>query len=84
MVAVEYEAMVWTDFAYILVALAITLVVVCAVLPLVYPRGRQVQFRIGNGSRTGKVLGTSGFRLRVQSLHTGTEHTVAPTRVRRR
>jgi hypothetical protein len=68
----------------LLVALMIALVGGYAVLLLFYRRGRQVEFRIGHGSGTGRVLGTSGFKLRVRSLHSGTEHTVALTRVRRR
>jgi len=72
------------DVAYLLAALLIVLVGVYAVLQVVYRRGRQVEFRIGRGSGTGKVLGISGFRLRVRSLHTGTEHMVALTHVRRR
>lgn len=74
----------WTDLAYCAGALVIALVVAYAVVPVVYRRGRQVEFRIGRGSGTGRVLGTSGFKLRVRSLHSGTEHTVALTRVRRR
>ncbi len=73
-----------TDLAYSAVALTIVLVVAYAVLSVVYRRGRQVEFRIGRGSGTGRVLGTSGFKLRVRSLHSGTEHTVALTHVRRR
>jgi hypothetical protein len=73
-----------TDLAYSAVALTIALVVAYAVLSIVYRRGRQVEFRIGRGSGTGRVLGTSGFKLRVRSLHSGTEHTVALTHVRRR
>ena len=73
-----------TDVAYLLAALLIVLVGVYAVLQVGYRRGRQVEFRIGRGSGTGKVLGISGFRLRVRSLHTGTEHMVALTHVRRR
>jgi hypothetical protein len=76
--------MPWTALAYLLVLLAIVLVSVYVVLPVVYRRGRQVEFRIGRGSGTGRVLGMSGFKLRVRSLHSGTEHTVALTRVRRR
>jgi hypothetical protein len=53
-------------------------------LPFVYRRGRQVEFRVEEGSATGEVLGLSGLRLRVRSLHSGREHTVALTRVRRR
>lgn len=74
----------FTDLAYLAVALAVALVVAYAVLAVVYRRGRQVEFRIGRGSGTGRVLGTSGFKLRVRSLHSGTEHTVALTHVRRR
>ena len=73
-----------TDLAYCAVALIVALVVAYALLQVVYRRGRQVEFRIGRGSGTGRVLGTSGFKLRVRSLHSGTEHTVALTRVRRR
>jgi hypothetical protein len=76
--------MMWTDVVYLLAALMVLLVAVYAVLQIVYRRGRQVEFRIGRGSGTGKVLGTSGFKLRVRSLHTGTEHMVALTHVRRR
>jgi hypothetical protein len=81
---VEYGVMVWTALVYSLVVLAVAIVCVYAVLPFVYRRGRQVEFRIGRGSGTGRVLGMSGFKLRVRSLHSGTEHTVALTRVRRR
>ena len=70
--------------AYVFVALMIVLVVAYAVVQLRYRRGRQVEFRIGRGSGTGRVLGISGFKLRVRSLHSGTEHTVALTHVRRR
>ena len=70
--------------AYLLVGLMIVLVVAYAVVQLRYRRGRQVEFRIGRGSGTGRVLGISGFKLRVRSLHSGTEHTVALTHVRRR
>jgi hypothetical protein len=76
--------MSFTDIAYFVGALAIVLVSVYVGLPFFYRRGRQVEFRIGRGSGTGRVLGMSGFKLRVRSLHTGTEHTVALTRVRRR
>jgi hypothetical protein len=70
--------------AYAVVALMLLLVVAYATVQLVYRRGRQVEFRIGRGSGTGSVLGVSGFKLRVRSLHSGTEHTVALTHVRRR
>lgn len=70
--------------AYLVVALMLVLAVAYAVVQLVYRRGRQVEFRIGRGSGTGSVLGISGFKLRVRSLHSGTEHTVALTHVRRR
>lgn len=76
--------MLWTAMAYFVLVLAILLVTVHAVLPFVYRRGRQVEFRIGRGSGTGRVLGMNGFRLRVRSLHSGTEHIVALTRIRRR
>ena len=76
--------MSFTDIAYFVGVLAIVLVSVYAGLPFFYRRGRQVEFRIGRGSGTGRVLGMTGFKLRVRSLHTGTEHTVALTRVRRR
>jgi hypothetical protein len=76
--------MLWTALAYLVLAIAILLVTVHAVLPFFYRRGRQVEFRIGRGSGTGRVLGMSGFKLRVRSLHSGTEHTVGLTRVRRR
>jgi hypothetical protein len=73
------------DLAYLLVALAAVLVSVYAlVLPFIYRRGRQVEFRIGRGSGTGRVLGMRGLKLRVRSLHSGTEHTVGLTHVRRR
>jgi hypothetical protein len=74
----------WLDLAYLAAAALVVLAVAYAVLTLVYRRGRQVEFRIGRGSGTGRVLGTSGFKLRVRSLHSGTEHTVALTHVRRR
>jgi hypothetical protein len=70
--------------AYLVVALVLVLVAAYAAVQLVYRRGRQVEFRIGRGSGTGSVLGLSGFKLRVRSLHSGTEHTVALTHVRRR
>ncbi len=70
--------------AYLVVALMLLLGVAYAAVQLVYRRGRQVEFRIGRGSGTGSVLGLSGFKLRVRSLHSGTEHTVALTHVRRR
>jgi hypothetical protein len=76
--------MPWTDLAYVLLALLIAVVSGYAMLPFVYRRGRQVEFRVGRGSGTGSVLGMSGFKLRVRSLHSGAEHTVALTRVRRR
>jgi hypothetical protein len=74
----------WGDLVYVLLALMITFVSVYAVLLFVYRRGRHVEFRIGHSSGTGRVLGVSGFKLRVRSLYSGTEHLVAPTRVRRR
>ena len=76
--------MPWNALAYLVLVLAILLVSVYALLPFFYRRGRQVEFRIGRGSGTGRVLGMSGLKLRVRSLHSGTEHTVALTRVRRR
>ncbi len=76
--------MAWSDLLYLFVALMIVMVSVYAMLSYFYPRGRQVEFRVGRGSGTGRVLGLSGFKLRVRSLHSGTEHTVALTRVRRR
>jgi hypothetical protein len=74
----------WTDLAYVLVALLVVMAAWYLVVPFVYRRGRQVEFRVGRGSGTGSVLGVSGFKLRVRSLQSGTEHTVALTRVRRR
>jgi hypothetical protein len=74
----------WLDLTYLAGAVLAMLAVAYAVLTVVYRRGRQVEFRIGRGSGTGRVLGTSGFKLRVRSLHSGTEHTVALTHVRRR
>ncbi len=62
----------------------LVLAVAYAAVQILYRRGRQVEFRIGRGSGTGSVLGLSGFKLRVRSLHSGTEHTVALTHVRRR
>ena len=77
--------MQWIDLAYILAALVIgVFVLVYGVLPRIYRRGRQVEYRIGRGSGTGSVLGVSGLKLRVRSLHTGAEHTVGLTHVRRR
>jgi hypothetical protein len=70
--------------AYLVVALMLVLAVAYAAVQILYRRGRQVEFRIGRGSGTGSVLGISGFKLRVRSLHSGTEHTVALTHVRRR
>lgn len=70
--------------AYLLVALILVLAVAYAAVQLIYRRGRQVEFRTGRGSGTGRVLGISGFKLRVRSLHSGSEHTVALTHVRRR
>jgi hypothetical protein len=75
---------VWIDIVYLALALAIVIVCVYSGLALIYRRGRQVEFRIGRGSGTGSVLGMSGFKLRVRSLHSGAEHTVALTHVRRR
>ena len=43
-----------TDLACLLAALVITLLAMYAVLQLVYRRGRQVDFRIGRGSATGR------------------------------
>jgi hypothetical protein len=72
------------DAAYVAAALVVTLVGARVVLPLVYRRGRQVEFRVEHGSGTGEVLGLVGFRLRVRSLRSGREHAVPLTRVRRR
>lgn len=69
---------------YAAVVLIVALAGVRIVLSLVYRRGRQVEFRIDHGSATGEVLGFTGVRLRVRSLHSGCEHAVALTRVRRR
>jgi hypothetical protein len=76
--------MMLTDLAYLVAALIVVPAIAYALLQLVYRRGRQVEYRIGRGSGTGRVLGISGFKLRVRSLHSGTEHTVALTHVRRR
>jgi hypothetical protein len=73
-----------TDVVYPLAILVVVLAATYGVLLLVFRRGRQVEFRVGRGSGTGSVLGMSGFKLRVRSLHSGAEHTVALTRVRRR
>lgn len=73
-----------TDLAYGVVVVLVAVVSGYAVLPFVYRRGRQVEFRMGRGSGTGSVLGVRGFKLRVRSLQSGNEHTVALTRVRRR
>ncbi len=70
--------------AYLVVALMLVLAVAYAAVQILYRRGRQVEFRIGCGSGTGSVLGISGFKLRVRSVHSGTVHTVALTHVRRR
>jgi hypothetical protein len=51
---------------------------------LLYRRGHQVEYRIAHGSGTGEVVGLSGLKLRVRSLHSGHEHKVALTHVRRR
>jgi len=76
--------MTLSDLAYLLGALLVALAVIYVLLPLRY-RGRQVEYRIvGRGSGTGSVLGMRGVKLRVRSLHSGHEHTVALTHVRRR
>jgi hypothetical protein len=69
---------------YVAAPLVLALVALRTVLLLVYRRGRQVEFRIARGTGTGEVIGLSGLRLRVRSLHSGREHTVSPTNVRRR
>jgi hypothetical protein len=79
----EWRAMAVTDLVYPVGALLVVLAVVYVLLPLRY-RGRQVEYRIGGGSGTGSVLGMRGVKLRVRSLHSGHEHTVALTHVRRR
>jgi hypothetical protein len=76
--------MLSTDAVYVVVALLVALAVARVVLPFVYRRGRQVEFRVEHGSATGEVLGLAGLRLRVRSLHSGREHTVSVRRVRRR
>jgi hypothetical protein len=73
-----------SDLVYPLGALLVALAVIYVLLPLLYRRGRQVEYRIGGGSGTGSVLGMRGVKLRVRSLHSGHEHTVALTHVRRR
>ncbi len=69
---------------YVAVTLLVVLLGARVLLPLVYRRGRQVEVRLERGSATGEVLDLAGLRLRVRSLHSGREHTVALTRVRRR
>ncbi len=73
-----------SDIAYPLGILLVALAVIYVLLLLVYRRGRQVEYRIGHGSGTGRVMGVRGYKLRVRSLHSGNEHTVALTHVRRR
>jgi hypothetical protein len=73
-----------SDLVYPLGVLVGVLAVIYVLLPLVYRRGRQVEYRIGHGSGTGSVLGMRGLKLRVRSLHSGHVHTVALTHVRRR
>ena len=73
-----------SDLVYPLAMLVVVLAVIFVALPLFYKRGRQVEYRIGHGSGTGRVLGMRGVKLRVRSLHTGNEHVVALTHVRRR
>jgi hypothetical protein len=80
----EWSAMPLSDIAYPLGVLLVALALIYVLLPLYYRRGRQVEYRIGNGSGTGRVLGMRGVKLRVRSLHSGNEHTVALTHVRRR
>jgi hypothetical protein len=76
--------MLTTGVLYLALVLLVALVVARMVLPFVYQRGRQVEFRGKHGSATGEVLGLDGLRLRIRSLHSGREHTVALTSVRRR
>jgi hypothetical protein len=76
--------MLSTDAFYVAGALLVALASVRIVLPFIYRRGRQVEFRVEHGSATGEVLGLAGLRLRVRSLHSGREHTVSLRRVRRR
>ena len=76
--------MVPVDVLYTALLVAVTLLCLRVLLPLVYRRGRQVEFRISRGTGTGEVIGLSGLRLRVRSLSSGNEHTVSLTNVRRR
>jgi hypothetical protein len=76
--------MLSTDILYVVLALLLMLAGARVVLPLVYRRGRQVEFRGEHGSGTGEVVGLAGLRLRVRSLHSGSEHKVSLTRIRRR
>jgi hypothetical protein len=80
----EDNAMLSTLIGYIAAALFAALIGFRAVLALVYRPGRQVEFRIGAGAGTGEILGFSGLRMRVRSLHSGHEHTISVTRVKRR
>jgi hypothetical protein len=80
----EDDAVLSTDVLYILATLLVVLLGARLVLPFVYRRGRQVEVRLEQGSTTGEILGLAGLRLRVRSLHSGREHTVALTHVRRR
>jgi hypothetical protein len=72
------------DLIYTVLLVAVTFLCLRILLPLVYRRGRQVEFRIARGTGTGEVIGLSGLRLRVRSLSSGNEHTVSLTNVRRR
>jgi hypothetical protein len=76
--------MLSTGLLFVAASFLVALLCARIALPFVYRRGRQVEFRLEHGSATGEVLGLSGLRLRVRSLHSGREHTVALTRVRRR
>jgi len=80
----EWRAMPVSDLVYPLAVLVVVLAVIYMLLPLFYRRGRQVEYWIGHWSGTGRVLGMRGVKLRVRSLHSGNEHTVALTHVRRR
>lgn len=73
-----------TAVLYVALVLLLALAGARLLLALRYRRGRQVAFRAERGAGTGEILGLVGFRLRVRSMHSGREHTVPLTRVRRR
>jgi hypothetical protein len=76
--------MLSTDVLFVALAPLVALVGARVLLPFLYRPGRQVEFRAGRGSGTGEILGLSGLRLRVRSMHSGREHAVPLTCIRRR